>query len=229
MRKNQCNFLTIITLALLNGFKPEKVEFDIESDNKNGVSSSILDKYKNHPSIVEIHKNRNLLSNSISVPSSSQGSKVTSKEIKTILKSPNFKKATGIDKIPTKTVKLASEISAKPLPIAINNSFKVSTFPNNPKITSVVPIGKKTDDKYVISSSRPVSILNCFSKLYQNVIKNELLNPMNVHLSPFISANRKNYISTYLVKASGRMTITQYFTYIPTSRIVNSVFVLIVY
>ena len=41
-------------------FKPEKVEFDFGSCNKNGVLSSILDKYRNHPSIVKIHKNRNL-------------------------------------------------------------------------------------------------------------------------------------------------------------------------
>ena len=74
------------------GFKPEKVESDIGSDNKNGVLSSILDKYKNHPSIVEIHKNKNLQSSTISIPSSSWGSKVTPKEIKTILKSLNSKK-----------------------------------------------------------------------------------------------------------------------------------------
>ena len=50
-------------------FKPEKVEFDIGSDNKNRILSSVLDKHKNHPSIVEIHKNRNLQSSSISTPS----------------------------------------------------------------------------------------------------------------------------------------------------------------
>ena len=105
----------------------------------------------------------------------------------------NSRKAPGIDKIPTKLVKLASDILAKPLSIAINNSISTSTFPNNAKIASVVPIDKKTDDKYVISNFRPVIILNCFSKVYENVIKNELLKFMNVHLSPFISAYRKNY------------------------------------
>ena len=38
-----------------------------------------------------------------------------------------------------------------------------------------------------------MSVLNCFSKVYENVIKNELLKSMNVYLSPFISAYRKNY------------------------------------
>ena len=181
------------------GFKPEKVEFDTGSSNKNEVLSTILDKYRNHPSIVKILKNRNSQSSSISIPSSSWGSNITTKEINTILKSLDSKKAPGIDKTPTKLVKLASDILAEPLPIAINNSISTSTFPNNPKIASVVPINKKTDDKYVISNSRPVSILNCFSKVYENVIKNELLKSMNVHLSPFLSAYRKNYNTQHVL------------------------------
>ena len=142
---------------------------------------------------MKILKNKNLQSSSISIPSSIWGSKITTEEINTILKSLNSRKAPGIDKIPTKLVNLASDFLAEPLPIAINNSISTSTFPNNAKIASVVPIDKKTDDKYVISNFRPVSILNCFSKVYENVIKNELLKSMNVHLSPFLSAYRKNY------------------------------------
>ena len=122
------------------GFKPEKVELDICSDNKNEVLCSISDKHKNHPSIAEMHKNKNLQSISISAPSSSWGSKVTSMEIKTILKSMNSEKAPGIDKLPTKLVKLASDILGETVSIAINNSTSTSTFPNNAKIASVVPI-----------------------------------------------------------------------------------------
>ena len=114
-------------------------------------------------------------------------------EIKTILKSLNSKKVPGIEEMPTNPFKLASDILAEPLSIAINNSIRTSTFPNNAKIATVVPIDKKTDDKYVISNFRPVSILNCFSKVYENVIKNELLKSMNIYLSPFISAYCKNY------------------------------------
>ena len=75
------------------GFKPEKLELDFGSCNKNGVLSSILDKYRSHPSIVKIHKNRNLQSNSIPIPSFGWGSKITPKEINIILKSLNSKKA----------------------------------------------------------------------------------------------------------------------------------------
>ena len=72
--------------------KPEKGEFDIRSSNKNEVLSSNSDKYRNHPSIVKILKSRNLQSSSISIPSFSWGSKITTKEINTILKSMNSRK-----------------------------------------------------------------------------------------------------------------------------------------
>ena len=81
------------------GFKPEKVEFDIGSSNKSEVLSSVLEKYRNHPSIVKILKNKNLQSSAISIPSSSWGSKITTEEINTNLKSLNSKKTPGIDKI----------------------------------------------------------------------------------------------------------------------------------
>ena len=109
------------------GFKPEKVEFDIGSNNKNEVLGSILDKHRNYSSIVKIHKNRNLQFSSISIPSSSWGFKITPKEINTILKSLNSKKASGIDKTPTKLVTLLSDILAEPLPIANNKSISTST------------------------------------------------------------------------------------------------------
>ena len=37
-----------------------------------------------------------------------------------------------------------------------------------------------------------MNILNCLSKVYENVIKSELLKSMIVHISPFLSAYRKN-------------------------------------
>ena len=79
------------------------------------VLSSILDKYINHLSTAKIHENRNLQSSSISIPSSSWGSKKNPKEINTILKSLNSKKAPGIDKMPIKLVKLRSDILTEPL------------------------------------------------------------------------------------------------------------------
>ena len=86
-----------------------------------------------------------------------------------------------------------SDILAEPLSVVINNSISTSAVPNNAKMASAVPTDKESDDKYVISNFKLVSILNCFSKVYENGIKNELLKSMEVHLFPFTTAYRKNY------------------------------------
>ena len=80
-----------------------------------------------------------------------------------MLKFLNSKKAAGTDRLSIKLVKLASEVLSKSLSIAMNNSITSSTFPDRAKVITVVPVGKKTDNKYTVSNFRPVSLLNCFS------------------------------------------------------------------
>ena len=40
---------------------------------------------------------------------------------------------------------------------------------------------------------RPIGILNCFSKVYENILKTQLVEKMNNLFSPFISAYRESY------------------------------------
>ena len=77
----------------------------------------------------------------------------------------NTKKATGPDKIPIKIVKLAASVIDFHLTNIINNDLSNNAFSDSAKLTSVRPIYKK-DDRNEIKNHRPVSILNCFSKIY---------------------------------------------------------------
>ena len=103
-----------------------------------------------------------------------------------MLKSLNSQKAAGTNRLPIKLVKLASEVLSKPLSIAMNNNITWSTFRDKAKAATVVPIDKKTDSKYNVSNLRQVSLLNCFSKIYENYINN--LNSMNNYIFPYVSA-----------------------------------------
>ena len=76
---------------------------------------------------------------------------------------------------------------------AINCCLHQSIFPDNAKIPSVIPVDKGKPDKYDVLNYRPVSIQNTFSKIYEKVIKNQLVSCFDKYLSPFISAYRKNY------------------------------------
>ena len=116
-----------------------------------------------------------------------------------MLKSLNSKIATGTDRLPIKLVKLASEFLSKPLSLAMNNSIALSTFSDRGKVATVAPIDKKTDNKYSVSNFRPVRLLNCFSKIYENCIKNHIVHSMSNYISPYISAYRKGYNSQHVL------------------------------
>ena len=100
----------------------------------------------------------------------------------------NMKKATGFDKIPPKLVKFSAEILSTPLFITIINSLKYGRFPDDAKIGSVIPLGKGKPNKNEISNFRPVRILSTFFKIYDKIIKDQLVLGLYKYFSPFISA-----------------------------------------
>ena len=98
-----------------------------------------------------------------------------------------------VDTIPPKLIKMGSDIIAEPLTQAMNCCLRQGIFPDDAKITSNVPLDKGNPDKYDVLNYRPVSILNVFSKIYEKVIKNQLVFYFDKYFSPFISAYRKSY------------------------------------
>ena len=111
---------------------------------------------------------------------------VTPNKVKSIIKFLDANKAPCMDKILMKFIILASHSFSKP--ISVNNCITSCTFPENTKVATVVPIDKKTYDKFVISNNRPVSLLNGFSKIYEIHLKNHLVSSMNEHISNLVSA-----------------------------------------
>ena len=114
-------------------------------------------------------------------------------EVQKCLKNIDTKKATGFDKIPPKSEKRSAEILSTPLSIAINDSLKYGVFPDDAKIASVIPLDKGKPNKNEISNIRTVSILNTCSKIYEKVIKDQLVSRLGKYLSPFMSAYQKGY------------------------------------
>ena len=64
-----------------------------------------------------------------------------------LLKSLDIKKVSGLDKIPPKLVKAASDILSVPLSQAINNSLMNGIYPDAAKVAVVSATDKKSDDK----------------------------------------------------------------------------------
>ena len=102
----------------------------------------------------------------------------------------------------------------------MNNSITSSTLLDRAKVATVVPIDKKTDDKYTVSYFRPVSSINCFPKIYENSIKNHIVNSMNNYISPCVSAYRKGYNSQHVLIR----LLEEWKQHLDNNKVVGSVF-----
>ena len=119
--------------------------------------------------------------------------------MKKLLNEIDTKKAVGIDTIPPKDIKMASNFLAPILTTAINSSIENSLFPENAKVANVVPLDKGQPDKNDISNFMSVTLLHTFSKFYEIVIKDQLVQSMENYFSPMVSAYRKNYSTQYVM------------------------------
>ena len=136
-----------------NSLKSEKIVCHNDFDKRIALHK-IIKKYENHSSIKKIKNNMSVkshLSSNNTLPSARQ---VSSNEVNLILKFLNTKKISGTDKIPAKVAKLASNFLSPPLAIANTNSLASSKFRDmaTTKMATVLPIDKKTDDKYDTSN-----------------------------------------------------------------------------
>ena len=97
------------------------MEFDNSLNTSRNILHSIIDRYKNHPSILKIKSE--VSSKSCSDCDFSRNILLTSDGVEKMLKSLNSKKAAGTDRLPIKLVKLASEVLSKPFSIALLRPF----------------------------------------------------------------------------------------------------------
>ena len=93
---------------------------------------------------------------------------------------------------------MSAYIIDKHLTNIINNDLLRNSFSDSAKIASVRPIFKK-GERTEIGNYRPVSILNCFSKIYERFLHNQTASFSNEFLSDFISAYRKGYSTNHVL------------------------------
>jgi exonuclease III len=112
----------------------------------------------------------------------------TSSEIAEIIKSLENNKACGIDRIPATFLKKNVVYFADILSKYINDSFKDGEFPEALKFAKVKVLHKSGDPKD-INNYRPISVLSTISKIFEKVIKNQLLRHLQtnklIHPSQF--------------------------------------------
>ena len=97
-------------------------------------------------------------------------------------------KANGPENIPTKYIKLASELLAPMLCNIFNQCLIKGKFPKNLKIAKIKPI-HKSGLKELMTNYRPISMLSPFAKIFERLINTRLTS----YLSQFNIINQEQF------------------------------------
>ena len=89
------------------------------------------------------------------------------------MKSLNTKKASHSSDITTKILKQNIDFFSHFILDYVNKSISSSTFPSILKLADIIPVYKK-DSRYEKSSCRPISVLPNLSKIFENVLYNQI-------------------------------------------------------
>ena len=101
-------------------------------------------------------------------------------EIVNTILSLNLNRAVGHDTTSAYFLKIAPLTIAPVLLLLINYAFTNGIFPNNSKISKVLPIHKKGDTNNP-NNFRPISLLICFSKIFEKIVFKSITCFINKH------------------------------------------------
>ena len=90
----------------------------------------------------------------------------------------DVRKATGLDKIPNRPLKLANDVVALSLTVIYNQSLATGIFSSNWKMAKVSPIfknGSKSD----LNNYRPISVIPAVPKIFKKIIHDQLYQYLN--------------------------------------------------
>ena len=107
------------------------------------------------------------------------GSCCTSEVLK-LLEKLKVNKATGLDNLPSKFLKLVANILAPSLTFMFNQSISTGIVPTEWKLARVTPIFKK-GARQDVNNYRPISIIPVVAKIFERTLYNQLYEYLNVN------------------------------------------------
>jgi hypothetical protein len=112
------------------------------------------------------------------ITSSFHFSSVSPTDCMKLINSLNTKNSSGSDGISVKLFKKIAPILVHSLTLIINQSLFTGIYPEKLKLAKVLPLFKK-DDQSSVNNYRPISLLPAFSKLFEKVAHQQLLQYFN--------------------------------------------------
>lgn len=125
----------------------------------------------------------------------------TEDEILQAIKCLDSDKGPGADSIPSHIIKDIAPLIVEPLKLIFDESIRSGIFPQSFKTTLIHPIFK-AGDMHDVSNYRPISILNCFAKIFERLVHQNLLK----HVTPLLEPSQHGFLPR-------RSTVTNLFEY----------------
>ena len=106
-------------------------------------------------------------------------------------------KASGPDDINPKVIRASTNVLIQPLSLLYNSCISTSTFPDDFKKAKIIPLYKQLE-KIVVDNYRPISLLNCFSKIFERLVHKQLISFLHKHalLYQYQFGFRENHSTT---------------------------------
>ena len=106
--------------------------------------------------------------------------RINVQEVVNLVKGIDGGKATGLDNIPCKLLKIAADVVAPSLTCIFNQSLLTGIYPSDWKLAKVTPIFK-TGSKTDLNNYRPISVIPAVAKIFEKIIYDQLYNYLNVN------------------------------------------------
>ena len=155
-----------------------------KTKNTDDPIDSAIEKFRYHPSILKIQEKVNSQIFNFT--------NVTLAEVEQEVRSLNPKKATTTNSIPSKLLKQHFDIYGPILHNLVNKTFQENIFPDELKLGDITPIFKK-DDATNVKNYRPISVLPAASKIFERLLKKQIISHIEEHLSPYLCGYRKGF------------------------------------
>ena len=147
--------------------------------------------------------------------------KITVNQVSEFINGLNPAKATCLDGIGPRILKLASTVLSPSITALINKSIETAKFPDQLKMAKLYPIhkgGSKSDP----ANYRPISILPTISKIFEKHINKHLVAFLNKY--KVIHANQSGFRQKHSCQTALVKLIDQWMACIDRGDIVGSVF-----
>ena len=149
------------------------------------IISRIIEKFKDHPSILKIKENVTIINRFKFLFSEAS-------DMKAIIMGLNTKKPTTFNNIPAKMIVETLDVCSPVISNIYNDSIFNCNFPLSLKMADITPVYKK-EERTIKDNYRPVSILPTVSKIFERNMSNQISAYIETYLSDYLCGFRKGY------------------------------------